>query len=64
MINASGYSGDYAAFFGPQIGMSGMSGTTFTVTEIQLQTVPIPGAVWLLGSGLMGLLGLRRIFKK
>lgn len=26
--------------------------------------VPIPGAVWLLGSGLLGLVGLRRRFKK
>ncbi len=26
--------------------------------------VPLPGAVWLLGSGLMGLVGLRRKFKK
>jgi hypothetical protein len=26
--------------------------------------VPIPGAVWLLGSGLIGLAGLRRRFKK
>jgi hypothetical protein len=27
-------------------------------------TVPIPGAVWLLGSGLVGLVGLRKKFKK
>ena len=26
--------------------------------------VPLPGAVWLLGSGLLGLVGLRRKFKK
>ena len=26
--------------------------------------VPIPSAVWLLGSGLVGLVGLRRKFKK
>jgi hypothetical protein len=26
--------------------------------------VPIPGAVWLLGSGLIGIVGLRRRFKK
>jgi hypothetical protein len=64
MINASAYSGDYAAFFGPQIGMSGMSGTTFTVTEIQLQTVPLPGAVWLLGSGLVALVSFRRKCRK
>jgi hypothetical protein len=28
----------------------------------EVQAVPIPGAVWLLGSGLVGLLGLRRKF--
>ena len=28
--------------------------------DIPFATVPIPGAVWLLGSGLMGLLGIRR----
>ena len=28
-----------------------------------INQVPIPGAVWLLGGGLMGLLGLRRKFK-
>lgn len=27
-------------------------------------TVPLPGAIWLLGSGLLGLVGLRRKFKK
>jgi hypothetical protein len=27
-------------------------------------TVPLPGAVWLLGSGLVGLVGLRRKFKR
>jgi hypothetical protein len=26
--------------------------------------VPIPGAVWLLGSGLLGLIGFRRKFQK
>jgi hypothetical protein len=29
-----------------------------------VRPVPIPGAVWLLGSGLVGLLGLRKKFKK
>ncbi len=30
----------------------------------ELHTVPIPGAVWLLGSGLLGLVGIRRKLKK
>jgi len=29
-------------------------------TSVRLEAVPIPGAVWLLGSGLIGLLGIRR----
>jgi hypothetical protein len=30
------------------------------VTPGDISAVPVPGAVWLLGSGLMGVLGLRR----
>ena len=43
-VNANA-SGNYAAFFGPQIGMSGTSETTFTVWQIQLtasSTTPGP----------------------
>lgn len=36
----------------------------FFVSSPSPGIVPIPGAVWLLGSGLMGLLGVRRTFKK
>jgi hypothetical protein len=32
--------------------------------EVQTTAVPIPGAVWLLGSGLLGLVAFRRRFKK
>jgi hypothetical protein len=51
--NENSYSG-YAAFFGPQIGMSGTSGTTFTVTQIALDTVPEPTTIiiWSLFCGL------------
>jgi hypothetical protein len=34
-----------------------------TVTIIDANPVPIPGAAWLLGSGLLGLLGVRRRFQ-
>jgi hypothetical protein len=33
-------------------------------TELDISQVPIPGAVWLLGSGLVGLVGLRKKFNK
>ncbi|MGD9162106.1 MAG: hypothetical protein PVG39_27085 [Desulfobacteraceae bacterium] len=32
--------------------------------EVTINPVPIPGAVWLLGSGIVGLAGLRKKFKK
>jgi hypothetical protein len=64
MIDASVYNTQFAAFFGPQIGMSGTYNTTFTVSQIELQTVPVPGAVWLLASGLLGLVTVRRRMKK
>ena len=37
---------------------------TYAVDDLSFDSVPIPGAVWLLGSGLMGLIGLRRKFGK
>jgi hypothetical protein len=40
-------------------GLQGYFGPNFATN-----TVPIPGAVWLLGSGLVGLAGLRRKFKR
>jgi hypothetical protein len=41
--------------------------TSFVGVDLYAQEfsqVPIPGAVWLLGSGMLGLLGLRRRFKE
>jgi hypothetical protein len=32
--------------------------------SISVNTVPVPAAVWLLGSGLMGLIGVRRKMRK
>lgn len=39
--------------------MSSTSGTDYTQSN-----VPIPGAIWLLGSGLIGIAGFRKKFKK
>jgi hypothetical protein len=63
-VNENSYSG-YAAFFGPQIGLSNTSGTTFTVSQIQLQLVPEPttmiaGALLLLPFGASTLRILRK----
>ena len=40
-----------------------ISDTTFFNATFDFDVVPIPGAVWLLGSGLAGLVALRRIKK-
>jgi hypothetical protein len=39
---------------------SGMNTPEYLYTTLETTPVPIPGAVWLLGSGLLGLAGLRR----
>ncbi|PQP33026.1 hypothetical protein C6A36_01360 [Desulfobacteraceae bacterium SEEP-SAG10] len=67
----------YTNGYGPYIhdGSTGQSGTVsleadfynslhLTGVEGGLAIVPIPGAVWLLGSGLIGIVGVRRKFKK
>ncbi len=37
---------------------------SFEILEANISFVPIPGAFWLLGSGLAGLIGLRKTFKR
>jgi hypothetical protein len=46
------------------IGAVAVDGGTFNNFSIAGSEVPIPGAVWLLGSGLIGLAGFRRKAKK
>jgi hypothetical protein len=36
----------------------------FDFDDVSMNAVPIPGAIWLLGSGLVGLIGVRRKLKK
>jgi hypothetical protein len=40
------------------------AGTSVILTNINVAPVPIPAAVWLFGTGLLGLLGIRRKIKK
>ena len=39
---------------------SGGSGTGKFIDAVGVSAVPVPGAVWLMGSGLLGMIGLRR----
>jgi hypothetical protein len=73
-IETTGSSGDSAEFLGifrndmPGITMVELDATGteyWGVDNIEYgPAVPIPGAVWLLGTGLLALVGLRRRFKK
>jgi hypothetical protein len=60
MINATAYSSDFAAFFGPQIGDSDTHNTQFNVTEIEVSTVPEPLTMAGLMLGIGGLVGYVR----
>lgn len=60
---ATGLNGSYE-FYGPQAGAIDELrlgfGDWFLVDDITLNAVPVPAAVWLFGSGLLGLIGLAR----
>lgn len=49
------------------VNVGGVTGVNLTGTQVndagRLAVVPLPGAVWLFGSGILGLVGLRRKFK-
>jgi hypothetical protein len=55
---------DTMAFRNPEGGSWSAYTTTVSAFRISGTPVPIPGAIWLLSSGLIGLIGLRRKFKK
>jgi len=47
------------------LGFTSTGGATISIDNVGIPNpVPIPGAVWLLGSGLLGLVGLRRKMKR
>ena len=60
-IFSTGLQGTYPVVFyaegGDNVGM------LLDRVELTYNKVPLPGAVWLLGSGLVGLAGLRRKFR-
>lgn len=45
---------------GPFSGFNATFGGTATVTSVDAGTIPVPAAAWLLGSGLLGLVGVAR----
>ena len=59
------YSGNFKGFNGLNIGNGLILDPVFTADSLTLVTsnVPIPSALWLLGSGLIGIVGIRRKFK-
>ena len=68
-LATTGYVDQYLYFYDKATSASPMSGVAIaqirtyangTVDLITVSSVPIPAAVWLLGSGLIGLVGIRR----
>ena len=53
-----------SGFYYEDFTWSGPIANTFGDLNTGQSAVPIPGAIWLLGSGLIGIVGIRRKFKK
>jgi hypothetical protein len=51
--------GDGGAYIDSYTGLQN-NGRAFFIDAVEANAVPVPGAVWLLGSGLVGVLGLRK----
>ena len=64
-IRSSGTDTDWYSSFDDRSRLEYLDGVRgiMTFTD-EMAAVPIPGAVWLLGSGLIGMVGIRRKFKK
>ncbi|MCK4822507.1 DUF4465 domain-containing protein, partial [bacterium] len=62
-LDLSGFGNDVIglqfALSSSDVGQWGMNTPAYFALD-DVTTVPIPGAVWLLGSGLLGLIGIRR----
>jgi len=50
----------FESYGGTNAGYTGGSGVHFAMEEFTYNAVPIPAAVWLFGSGLIGLIGIAR----
>ncbi len=62
--NADGVMGTPMAVGGPFAGFNANFNATMTGTPDPVAAVPVPAAVWLFGSGLLGLVGIARRKKK
>ena len=55
--------GEQLSIMANAVGPDGNGGLAVNLTNLDVSAVPIPGAVYLLGPGLVGLVGLRRRFQ-
>jgi len=51
---------DWGEFVPESLELGGITGLTGGVSNFSITPVPIPGAIWLLSTGLIGIVGLRR----